>query len=241
MTGSRPARFNGTTRYHCGSANGGLLLTNIRAGLVALCLALSGLASAYEPDVTQQRDESIAGASDRLIPDGSGSVDRLCPDCLAEFGRYPSVDPAYEWQIRLEEGKYVLRSWRLANPKSDVDYQQVDVQRLDVSRRFAEVVYDIWANNILEARYTRHAPSGADEIIYCFRTFLKGVGWPSARTGSSNKDLPPKWLVDAGEEILALARAKSPKEAPVLTKLQAVRKRLHEHYYPPRAEKDGAR
>jgi hypothetical protein len=126
-----------------------------------------------------------------------------------------------------------LSSWRLVNPKSDVDFQQVDVQRLEVSKRFAEVVYDIWANNILEARYTRHASSSADGTNYRFRTHLKGVGWPSARTGSANKDLPPKWLVDTGEEILALARATNPKEAPLLAKLQAVRKRLHEYYYPP--------
>jgi hypothetical protein len=199
-----------------------------------VCLLLSGVASAYEPDVTQQRDESIAGVSDRLIPDGSGSVKGRCMRCLAEFGRYPSSGPVFEWQLQLEDNKYVLSSWRLVNPKSDVDFQQVDVLRLDVSKQFAQAVYDIWANNILEARYTRHAPSGADATSYRFRTNLKGVGWPSATTGSASKDLPPKWLVDAGEEILALARAKSPKEAPVLAKLQAVRKRLTEYYYPPR-------
>lgn len=201
-------------------------------GANALCLALSSVAFAYEPDVTQQRDETIAGTSDRLIPDGSGSVRGRCTRCLAEFGRYPSSEPALEWQLQLEDGKYVLSSWRLVNPKSDVDARQVDVLRFEVSKPFAEVVYDVWANNILEARYTRHAPS-ADDVSYRFRTNLKGVGWPSARTGSANKDLPPKWLVDIGEEILALARAQSPKEAPVLTKLRAVRKRLNEYYHPP--------
>ncbi|GFE88717.1 hypothetical protein [Steroidobacter agaridevorans] len=201
-----------------------------------VCLSLligASIASAYEPDVTQQRDETVAGASDRLIPDGSASVRGRCMRCLAEFGRYPSSEPASEWQIQLEDKKYVLSSWRLVNPKSDVDARQVDVLRFEVSRQFAEVVYDIWANNILEARYTRHAPSGADAVSYRFRTHLKGVGWPSARTGVANKDLPPKWLVDTGEEILTLARAKSPKETPVLAKLQAARKRLNEYYHPP--------
>ena len=40
-------------------------------------------------------------------------------------------------------------------------------------------------------------------------------------------------MVDSGDEILALARAKSPKEAPLLTKLQTVRKRLNDYYRPP--------
>lgn len=201
-----------------------------RTWMFVLCLALSSTAAAYEPDVAQERDETIAGTSDRLIPDGAGSVHRRCQRCLAEFGRYPSVEPTYEWQIQLEDGKYVLSSWRLEHPKSDVDSQQVDVRQLEVTKRFAEVVYDIWANNILEARYTRHASSGADGTNYRFRTSLRGVGWPSASTGSPSKDLPPKWLVDSGNEILALARAKGPKEASVLVRLQAVRKRLSEYY-----------
>jgi hypothetical protein len=209
-----------------------------RRWLIVLCLALSGVASAYEPDVTQQRDETVAGTSDRLIPDGARGVDRRCSSCLAEFGRYPSLEPAYEWQLQLKDGKYLLSSWRLEHPKSDVDFQQVDVQRTEVSRQFAEVVYDIWANNILEARFTRHAASGVDGTGYQFRTFLRGAGWPSARTGAPSKDLPPKWLVDSGEEILALARTKGPKEAPVLAKLQAVRKRLNEYYRPVRSVKE---
>jgi hypothetical protein len=203
---------------------------NIRPWLAVLCLVLSSVASAYEPDVTQQRDETIAGASDRLIPDGAGIVKGRCMHCLAEFGRYPASEPAFEWQIQLDDKKYVLSSWRLVNPKSDVDSQQVDVQRFEVSRQFAQVVYDIWANNILEARYTRHASSSVDGTSYRFRTSLRGVGWPSASTGSPSKDLPPKWLVDSGNEILAFARAKGPKEAAVLAKLVAVRKRLNEYY-----------
>jgi hypothetical protein len=202
--------------------------------LLVLCLVLSRVAVAYEPDVTQQREETIAGVSDRLVPEGSGIVDRRCKQCLAEFGRYPSAQPAFEWQLQLEKGKYVLSSWRLVHPKSDVDFEQVDVQRLEVSKRFAEVVYDIWANNILEARFTRHSASGADGTSYRFRTSLRGVGWPSARTWSPSKDLPPKWMVDSGEEILTLARAKSPNEAQLLAKLQAVRKRLDAYYHPPR-------
>lgn len=211
-----------------------------RPWLVVLCLALSGVAAAYEPDVTQERDETIDGYSDRLIPDGSRIVDRRCTSCLAEFGRYPSSDPAYEWQIRLEDRKYVLSSWQLVHPKSDVDFQQVEVRRLEVTKQFAAVVYDIWANNILEARFTRHAPSGVDGTGYRFRTYLRSVGWPSARTWSPSKDLPPKWLVDSGDEILALARAQSPKEAPVLAKLQATRKRLNEYYQRTQLKKPGA-
>ncbi len=206
---------------------------NIRSWLVVVCLALPGVAAAYEPDVTQARDETIAGASDRLVPDGAG--DRRCQRGLAEFGRYPSVEPAYEWQIKLEDRKYVLSSWRLVNPKSDVDVQQADLQQIEVTQQFAQVVYDLWANSILEARFTRHAaPSGGDGTGYRFRTNLRGVGCPSARAWSPKEDLPPKWLVESGEEILALARAKGPKETSVLAKLRAVRKRLNEHYHPAR-------
>ncbi|WP_129776719.1 hypothetical protein [Peristeroidobacter soli] len=218
--------------------NGSSVRMNIRSGLVVLCLALPGIATAYEPDVTQQRDETIAGTSDRLLPDGAGIADRRCSRCLAEFGRYPSLEPAFEWQIRLEDGKYVLSSWRLMHPKSAVDFQHVEMQQLEVSKQFAEVVYDIWANNILEARFTRHSPTGLDGTNYRFRTNLRGVGWPSASTWSPSADLPPKWLVDSGEEILALARAKSPKEPAVLAKLRTVRKRLNDYYHPPRSLKE---
>lgn len=207
---------------------------NIRPWLLVLSLALSGVAAAYEPDVTQQRDETIKGDSDRLLPEGSGIVERRCLRCLAEFGRYPSLEPAFEWQIKLENDKYVLSSWRLVHPKSDVDFQQVDVQQLEVSKQFAALVYDIWANNILEARFTRHQPSGPDGISYTFRTNLRGVGFPSASTREPRANLPPKWMVDAGEEIMTFARAKSAKEAPVLAKLQAARKRLNDYYHPPR-------
>lgn len=206
---------------------------NIRSWLFVFSLALSGVASGYEPDVTQQRDETIAGVSDRLIPDGSGLVDERCTRCLARFGRYPSSTPAYEWQIQLDDGKYVLSSWQLVNPKSDVDSQQVEVLKLEVSKQFAEVVYDIWANNILEARYTRHSTAGLDGANYRFQTSLRRVGWLSARTGSPTANLPPKWMVDSGDEILAFARAKNAKEAPLLAKLQAVRKRLNDYYRPP--------
>ncbi|HEY5754448.1 MAG TPA: hypothetical protein VIU34_01435 [Steroidobacter sp.] len=206
----------------------------VRLWLVVLCLVLPGVAAAYEPDVTQGREETIPGDSDRLLPEGSGIVDRRCMRCLAEFGRYPSSEPVFEWQIKLEDGKYVLSSWRLVHPKSEVDFQQVDVQQLEVSKQFAEVVYDIWVNNILEARFTRHRPFGVDGTGYRFRTNLRGVGWPSASTWSPSKDLPPKWLANSGEEILAFARAKSPQEAPVLAKLRAVRKRLNDYYHPVR-------
>lgn len=204
-----------------------------RLWLVVSCLVLSGVAAAYEPDVTQQRDETISGVSDRLVPDGPGAVGGRCMRCLAEFGRYPSSEPAYEWQLQLEDKKYVLSSWRLVNPKSDVDSQQADLQRLEVSKQFAEVVYHIWANNLLEARFTRHASAGVNGTRYWFRTTLRGVGSPSATASSPSKDLPPKWMVDTGDEILTFARAKSPKEAPVLTKLRAVRKRLNDYYHPP--------
>lgn len=210
---------------------------------LVVCLLLmigSATSAAYEPDVTQGRDETIAGTSDRLLPDGSELVNGSCRSCLAEFGRYPSVEPAYEWQIELEDRKYVLSSWRLVHPKSAVDFQHVDVLRLEVTKQFAEVVYDIWANNILEARFTRHQPSGRDGTSYRFRTYLRGVGSPSARTWSPSKDLPPKWMVDSGEEIMTLARAKNPNEASVLAKLRVVRKRLNEYYHPPLDRKIGA-
>lgn len=64
---------------------------------------------------------------------------------------------------------------------------------------------------------------------------LRGVGWPGASTWSPSEDLPPKWLVDAGEEVLAFGRARQRSPGPTLTRLRSIQKRLADYAVQARA------
>jgi hypothetical protein len=197
-----------------------------------LLLALAGiglpaLVFAYEPDVTQERMEwDVQAAKDRLVPSGSTRPQTAPLYYLAKFGRYPSFTDAFEWSLILKNGRYLLVSWRLAQEKeTQQGPAHSDELTLEVSKELAATIYAIWASGIMDARYTRYA-DGLDGTTYWFSTYLRGVGWPSARTWSPSADLPPKWLVDAGEAVLELGRSKRANEAPTADKLKLIRGRL---------------
>jgi len=180
-------------------------------------------ALAYEPDVTQERMEYDGrDPQDHLVPAGSRRPDEHPVYFLAKFGRYPSFSEAFEWTIVLDKGKYKLESWRLEASEKEVDRpKRVALVSVEITPQLATAIYALWANAILDARYSRGG-LGLDGTTYAFSTWLRGVGWPSATTWSPDRDLPPKWMVEAGEEILAYGRAKTRDAPKLLSKLQAI-------------------
>jgi hypothetical protein len=201
-----------------------------RALAIVACALLSTLAFAYEPDVTQQRmEDDSALLLDHLIPSGSEIPETPPLYYIAKFGRYPSFADAFEWQLVQKNGKYTLSSWRLSQKdKAEVNPPRLDEMSIEIPMELSATVYSIWANGILDARYTRHT-FGTDGTSYSFSTYLRGVGWPSAWAWSPSGDLPPKWLVEAGEEVLAYGRAKKPDAVVTHHRLQAIAKRLTSH------------
>ena len=183
-------------------------------------------AFAYEPDVTQGRMEfDQSAAEDSLVPTGSRKPEGPPLYYLAKFGRYPSFSDAFEWAISLEKGKYVLRSWRLERDEKGVYRpRRAETIGIELSRELAQAAYTLWSNAILDARYSR-AGFGLDGTSYGFSTWLRGIGFPSAMTWSPSKDLPPRWMVEAGEALLTYGRAKERDSAAILAKLQAISNR----------------
>jgi len=194
--------------------------------MLVVWAALAQVTFAYEPDVTQQRIESAyVGPLDHLIPVGSTFPVQAPRYYLAKFGIHPSFSPAFEWCVLLQEKRYVLRSWRLERSKGEDVPRQVDTLETEIPKEMAAVLYTLWANAILDARYSRQSP-GLDGTTYEFSTFLRGIGYPSARTWSPEEDLPPKWLASAGEDVLAYARGQNRDTNKLLALLQATNKRL---------------
>jgi len=77
-------------------------------------LALAPAALAYEPDVTQERDETDTSlqAVDHLIPSGRGFPENRPPIYyIARFGQYPSFSDSFEWCVFRKKNRYVLSSW----------------------------------------------------------------------------------------------------------------------------------
>jgi hypothetical protein len=199
--------------------------------ILLLGAVLTRVALAYEPDVTQQRMEhdGALGPVDHLQPTGSEFPVHPPRYYIAKFGVYPSFSPAFEWCLLIEKQKYMLRSWKLERVKGEDEPRRVELLETQISQEMAAVVYTIWANGILDARYNRQA-LGLDGTTYQFSTFLLGVGYPGAKTWSPSADLPPKWLVTAGTDVLTYARATNRDSKKLLTQLQATQKRLSEYW-----------
>jgi hypothetical protein len=207
--------------------------------LILLCFTF-GSAFAYEPDVTQQRQEHDPALRKvhHLIPSGTMPPEEHGPPLryLARFSRSPPFheDDAYEWALvhkersHVKEHKYLLSSWRLDRSDRSAGHRRIDAKEIEIPRELAATIYSMWANAILNARYARQAMA-LDGTSYWFSTSLTGVGWLSATTWEPAERSPPGWLVSAGEQVLALARAERPDANQVHASLRALQSRLREH------------
>ena len=207
--------------------------------LLVLCFAF-GAAAAYEPDVTQQREEYDPAFPnvDHLIPSGTMPPEEYGPPLLylARFSRSPPFheEEASEWSLihkqrpGIREHRYVLSSWRLDRRDRNAEPRRIEIKEIEIPQELAATIYSIWANAILDARYARQ-PLGVDGVSYWFSTCLSGVGWFSATTSKSSRDLPPAWLAEAGEQVFALSRAEHPDVGQLQSSLKKLRERLGKH------------
>jgi hypothetical protein len=175
--------------------------------LLAVLLIATAPLSAWEryaPDVTQQRFEDTKDIVDHLVP----YVELKKPGYyVAEFSAYPSFTNHREWRIYRKEQRFLLRSWEVPHSAKGLKPAPIHLVEIEIPSEVAAVVYEIWANALLEARYTRGPVSGLDGTSYRFSTYLRAVGWLHGYTWSPDANLPPKWMVDTGELLIAYARS----------------------------------
>ena len=192
--------------------------------LMALALAsYAGARETFVPDVTQQRFEDQRGTVDHLVPYAGN---RTPPYYIAEFAAHPSFSESYGWKIYRREGKYFLRSENLARSQKGKSPFDARLIELEIPSEIAGVVYEIWANALLEVRYTRIGHLGLDGTTYLFSTYLRGVGFLNGSAWSPEDDLPPKWMVEAGDLIMEYSRSVARDEVGFHKSLSAHKNRL---------------
>jgi hypothetical protein len=116
---------------------------------------------------------------------------------LAE-GQYLAV-------LRTKDEKYVLRVGKFPTDRPLKDPPETDAE-IQISEALASVIYDLWVNALLEVRYERRQHGGFDGETYVFSTFVTSLGWMHGSTWSPSKDLPPTWMMNAGQKLIAFAR-----------------------------------
>jgi len=192
----------------------------------------------FEVDVTQQR-----------IIRGSGSIDHLEPlrhpappeySYLVQFVSTPTTSGEGHYVVLLRDsaGRYLLRTatnerWTLPSriPATEAE--------LEIPESLAAILYQIWANAILEVRYDRTGYGGMDGTLYTFSTFVRGLGFLHGCVWSPDEDTPPGWLVAGGERLARFTRFPARDTAapglPVEFKrlesdMAALRERLFDHW-----------
>jgi hypothetical protein len=160
----------------------------------------------YIPDVDQNEFEIIEGSIDHLIP-AAPIYPRT--NNIAEFTSRASRSQSYSWALYKNDklNKFVLHSWELEKTK-DSPPSKANELEIEIPKEAAQLIYTIWSNSILNARYTRMLHGGLDGVRYNFSTFLRGIGQVSGEIWSPSENLPPKWLVDTGNLIYKASRSR---------------------------------
>jgi hypothetical protein len=192
-------------------------------------LALASHADAREaiaPDVAQQRFEDQRGVVDHLVPYAGNQKP---PYYIAEFAAHPSFSESYGWRIYRRGQEYVLRSENLPRRQEGKTPFDARLIELEIPGELASLVYEIWANALLEVRYTRIGHLGLDGTTYTFSTFLRGIGFLNGSTWSPEDNLPPKWMVESGDVIMNYSRSSARDDAELRKALLAHKARLLKH------------
>lgn len=157
----------------------------------------------YRVDVRQEAFADHADSLDHLEP-VKGTVPEFY--YIAQFVESPSfVKGSYFAVLKTKQGRYILQLASIPVDTRPVNRPKVETE-LEIQESLAEVIYQIWANALLEVRYDRKSYRGNDGTDFTFSTFIRGSGWMHGSTWSPDTDLPPKWLVDSAQKIIAFAR-----------------------------------
>ena len=181
----------------------------------------------YIPDVDQNEFEIIDGVIDHLIPTAP-----IYPNThnIAEFTSNASRSQSHSWALYKSDklNKFVLQSWELEKAKDSLPSKANEIE-IEIPREAAQLIYTIWSNSILNARYTRMLHGGLDGKRYNFSTFLRGVGKISGEIWSPSENLPPKWLVETGDLIYKASRSPEKFTQETLYSLMATNIKLAEY------------
>jgi len=183
--------------------------------------------SEFKTDVTQEALAESSKGLDHLLP-VSYEVPRAY--YIAQYIASPSFSSATMLRVWTDSksGKYFLNVWE---DYSDDPQKASTLKPLEceITKEMASLIYEIWANALLEVRYDRKDAQGTDGTTYTFSTFIRGVGWLSGSTWSPDLDLPPKWMVETGDYLIKFSKPnhRDPEKAEVV--LRSVRNRLFDY------------
>jgi hypothetical protein len=173
--------------------------------LVAAVIVHAGQWVPFLPYETQSGNGDATEAFDHLRP---AEVRTGVLYYLAYYEVRPSFESGYQ-MLLLRDDKTGKCSLKVSSNHDGKDGASRALEKdieVEVPAKLAAIVYEMWSNAILEARYTRRDTSGLDGTDYYFSTFVLGLGWMGGRTWSPHLELPPKWMVDAGNYLVAYAR-----------------------------------
>jgi hypothetical protein len=227
-------------RTACGRLSGpstsplNALFRRLVASLIAALVpaALAGPWTPYDASVEKQHAVSVEAYKriDFLTPSALPEPQQTL-DCAATFDVRPSFAPERHWRLRRNGSTYSLESWKSARSGgSQAGAHDAEHRTVPFPFELATLVREIWLNAILESHYPRLYLGGADGDDYYFGATRDDSLLLRAEVWSPDADLPPRWLVEAGDQIFNYAQRDS-NDAVVLRKsLVALRKRLFNYY-----------
>lgn len=148
----------------------------------------------------------------------------------ARFIESPSFEPGAVWVIVKSGGKFFLTVASL--PPETWFYREFPKEniKIEIPESIARVTREIWVEAMLNVRYAPKRRLGMDGTIYMFSTYTHPTRSMNGRTWSPEEEAPPKWLVEAGLDVLAFARS-SERSVPDLERKLGEAKRKISNYY----------
>ncbi len=181
----------------------------MRPLLTFVLFACAPVCWSFEPfavDVTQEEFAEHDPAIDHLLPAGVSLPEFYY---IAQFivppDTFPKRDGFSIVVLKTDDGRYLLQTAAIPQG-SPLDTRQKPRLELQIPQTLAEVVYQIWVNTLLEARYDRKSYAGLDGGTFLFSTYVRGLGWMHGRIWSPDANLPPRWIVEAGEQLSDFVR-----------------------------------
>ena len=191
---------------------------------------------AFEPfqvDVMQSREAETSKQIDHLLP--LRNVPYQTPPEFPYLAQYwaqiPHGRDHYVVAVRddtnsriyIEEGeapkqKLYGRPYRYKN-------------RVEISADTATLIYEVWVNVLLETRPDRRAPPlllGAP--LYILSTYYPGLGYMHGVAYTAEyPDMPPRWIVEAGEDLYSFVTTMPRDENELRAKIQAKKDAFYQY------------
>ncbi|MGC3980331.1 MAG: hypothetical protein QM808_03640 [Steroidobacteraceae bacterium] len=195
-----------------------VLIKAVRSLLLAWIVISSATAAAWSPyneqKAVSEMRSSTPAEPDHLVPfvfaDGKGAYDTRPPRldeldlawCEVSYKADPSFSDTTAWCLQEDAGRYQITSYSASRDDGSDDSKLQKKASASISKETATLIQQIWINALLQARYPKSAPLGLDGAYFYFRTLVRPTYLQLfASTYSPGADLPPRWMVDAGETV----------------------------------------